>query len=206
MNDALRIRLPAVWVCLLAMALHVLSPLAACLAAPSIDAMIAGQICAMPGADGEGPGDGTPAGHRASAQPAEIAHSVGRKVKSYSVDSASELAKLIEMVPVENCEITVRFKLPVGGAAYNFGVQYGELTVEHLGKSANTLPGRIASAAHMADDAGVKYSDFLKENRVEDSSAIREYYAKCRALRRQFLEIMPERVFLEIRHISQYFQ
>lgn len=67
MNDALRIRLPAVWVCLLAMALHVLSPLAACLAAPSIDAVIAGQICAMPGADGEGPGDGTPAGHRASA-------------------------------------------------------------------------------------------------------------------------------------------
>ena len=43
---------------------------------------------------------------------AEIAHSVARKVKSYSVDSASELAKLIEMVPVENCEITVRFKLP----------------------------------------------------------------------------------------------
>lgn len=89
---------------------------------------------------------------------------------------------------------------------FSFGVQYGELTVEHLGKSANTLPGRIASAAHMADDAGVKYADFLKENRIEDSRAIREYYAKCRALRNQFLSIMPEMVFLEIRHISKYFQ
>ena len=56
---------------------------------------------------------------------AEIAHSVGRKVKSYSVDSASELAKLIEMVPPEGCEISVRFKLPVAGAAYNFGAKFG---------------------------------------------------------------------------------
>jgi ornithine decarboxylase len=56
---------------------------------------------------------------------AEIAHSVARKVKSYSVDSHSELAKLIEMVSTENCEITVRFKLPVAGAAYNFGAKFG---------------------------------------------------------------------------------
>ena len=56
---------------------------------------------------------------------AEIAHAVAREVKSYSVDSASELAKLIEMVPVENCEISVRFKLPVAGAAYNFGAKFG---------------------------------------------------------------------------------
>ena len=56
---------------------------------------------------------------------AEIAHAVAREVKSYSVDSASELAKLIEMVPTENCEISVRFKLPVAGAAYNFGAKFG---------------------------------------------------------------------------------
>ena len=55
----------------------------------------------------------------------EIAHAVARQVKSYSVDSHSELAKLIEMVPVENCEISVRFKLPVAGAAYNFGAKFG---------------------------------------------------------------------------------
>ena len=45
----------------------------------------------------------------------EIAHGVARQVKSWSVDSHSELAKLIEMVPVKGCEISVRFKLPVAG-------------------------------------------------------------------------------------------
>ncbi|MBN2629634.1 MAG: type III PLP-dependent enzyme [Rhodobacteraceae bacterium] len=55
----------------------------------------------------------------------EIAHAVARGVKSYSVDSKSELAKLIELVPAEGTEISVRFKLPVAGAAYNFGAKFG---------------------------------------------------------------------------------
>ena len=55
----------------------------------------------------------------------EIAHAVSRNVKSWSVDSHSELAKLVEMVPAEGCEISVRFKLPGSGAAYNFGAKYG---------------------------------------------------------------------------------
>ena len=55
----------------------------------------------------------------------EIAHAVSRAVKSWSVDSHSELAKLIEMVPADGCEISVRFKLPVAGAAYNFGAKFG---------------------------------------------------------------------------------
>ena len=56
---------------------------------------------------------------------AEIALAVDLGVKSYSVDSASELAKLIEMVPARGVEISVRFKLPVSGAAYNFGAKFG---------------------------------------------------------------------------------
>ena len=56
---------------------------------------------------------------------AEIAHAVLRRVKAWSVDSASELAKLVEMVPHDDCEISVRFKLPVTGAAYNFGAKFG---------------------------------------------------------------------------------
>jgi ornithine decarboxylase len=59
----------------------------------------------------------------------EIAYAVEKGVKSYSVDSKSELAKLIEMVPVAGTEISVRFKLPVAGAAYNFGAKFGA-TVE----------------------------------------------------------------------------
>ena len=66
---------------------------------------------------------------------AEIGVAVDLGVKSYSVDSASELGKLIELVPTEGTEITVRFKLPVGGAAYNFGAKFGataELAVDLL--------------------------------------------------------------------------
>ena len=65
----------------------------------------------------------------------EIAYAVERGVTSYSVDSASELDKLIEMVPSEGTEISVRFKLPVAGAAYNFGAKFGatsELATELL--------------------------------------------------------------------------
>ncbi len=66
---------------------------------------------------------------------AEIAVGVENAVKSWSVDSASELEKLIELVPAEGCEISVRFKLPVAGAAYNFGAKFGataELAVDLL--------------------------------------------------------------------------
>ncbi|MFC7702813.1 type III PLP-dependent enzyme [Plastorhodobacter daqingensis] len=59
----------------------------------------------------------------------EIAVAVELDVDSYSVDSHSELAKLIEMVPAAGKEVTVRFKLPVKGAAYDFGAKFGA-TVE----------------------------------------------------------------------------
>lgn len=70
---------------------------------------------------------------------AEIAYAVAQNVISYSVDSKSELAKLIDMVPAhlngQRVEISVRFKLPVAGAAYNFGAKFGataEVAVELL--------------------------------------------------------------------------
>ena len=69
----------------------------------------------------------------------EIAFAVEMGVKSYSVDSASELDKLIALVPADGCEITVRFKLPVAGAAYNFGAKFGatvELSAELLARVA----------------------------------------------------------------------
>jgi ornithine decarboxylase len=109
---------------------------------------------------------------------AEIAHAVARDIKCYSVDSHSELAKLIEMVPAEGCEISVRFKLPVAGAAYNFGAKFGatvEVAVELLQKVAaagyipsitfhpgtqctdpNAWASYIREAAVIAERAGVK--------------------------------------------------
>lgn len=55
----------------------------------------------------------------------EIKFAVENDVYSYSVDSHSELDKLIRLVPAQDREITVRFKLPVEGAAYNFGSKFG---------------------------------------------------------------------------------
>ncbi len=67
----------------------------------------------------------------------EIAVAVAAGVHSYSVDSSSELAKLVEMVPAAGTEVSVRFKLPVVGGTYNFGAKFGatvELATELLRK------------------------------------------------------------------------
>lgn len=60
----------------------------------------------------------------------EITAAITHDVASYSVDSHSELDKLIAQVPVTRAdgsttEITARFKLPVSGAAYDFGTKFG---------------------------------------------------------------------------------
>ena len=55
----------------------------------------------------------------------EIAQAVALNLQSYSVDSARELDKLIEQVPPQGVEISVRLALPVDGAAYNFGAKFG---------------------------------------------------------------------------------
>ncbi len=75
---------------------------------------------------------------------AEIAQAVELGVRSFSVDAASELEKLLALVPA-GTEIAVRFKLPVNGAAYNFGAKFGA-TVE----LATTLLGRVAAAGLVA--------------------------------------------------------
>ncbi|MFC3527164.1 type III PLP-dependent enzyme [Paracoccus mangrovi] len=65
---------------------------------------------------------------------AEIAHAVEAGITSWSVDSHSELEKLFARVPAGS-EISPRFKLPVLGAAYDFGSKFGaspELAAELL--------------------------------------------------------------------------
>lgn len=86
---------------------------------------------------------------------------------------------------------------------FQFGVMAGEIGVRHLGRCAETLPGRVAAAARMADDAGVKYTTFLIESGNDDSPAIQTYFRKCQRIRKQFLSIMPERALLELRQITQ---
>ena len=54
----------------------------------------------------------------------EIAEAVGYGIRSWSVDCPQELAKLVD-VPREETEISVRLRLPVTGAAYDFGEKFG---------------------------------------------------------------------------------
>ena len=54
----------------------------------------------------------------------EIAQGLALGVSSWSVDSDSELAKLLEVLPA-GAEVAVRFKLPVSGATYDFGAKFG---------------------------------------------------------------------------------
>ncbi|MBM9595299.1 type III PLP-dependent enzyme [Roseitranquillus sediminis] len=107
----------------------------------------------------------------------EIARAVELGVRSFSVDSGSELAKLGGLVPA-GAEISVRFKLPVKGAAYDFGAKFGTTAehaaillaeVEQMGfvPSLTFHPGTqctdpqawdayIRTAARIAQDAGVR--------------------------------------------------
>jgi ornithine decarboxylase len=77
----------------------------------------------------------------------EIQFALDHKVTAYSVDSASELDKLIAHIPVQiggqRVEISVRFKLPVQGAAYNFGAKFGATSA-----LAAQLLTRVASAGY----------------------------------------------------------
>ncbi|KAJ56543.1 ornithine decarboxylase [Actibacterium mucosum KCTC 23349] len=55
---------------------------------------------------------------------AEVAAAVAAGVASYSVDAPCELTKLAEVLP-KGTEVSVRFKLPVKGAVYDFGAKFG---------------------------------------------------------------------------------
>ncbi|MBO9479442.1 type III PLP-dependent enzyme [Shimia sp. R11_0] len=55
---------------------------------------------------------------------AEIAEAVGHGIASWSVDCPHELEKLVD-VPRQGTEIAVRLRLPVAGAAYDFGEKFG---------------------------------------------------------------------------------
>ncbi len=70
---------------------------------------------------------------------AEIRAGIAGGVVSWSVDDAGELDKLLAAGLPEGTEIAVRFRLPVAGAAYNFGSKFGaepEAAVDLLGRVA----------------------------------------------------------------------
>lgn len=65
----------------------------------------------------------------------EIATAISHGVSSYSVDCMSELAKLVRGGVPKTAEVSVRLRLPVKAAAYDFGAKFGadpEVAVELL--------------------------------------------------------------------------
>ncbi|PWE32066.1 ornithine decarboxylase [Maritimibacter sp. 55A14] len=62
--------------------------------------------------------------HNPVRSPREIAQAADRGVASWSVDSPAELDKLAARLPADS-EISVRLRLPVAGAAYDFGTKFG---------------------------------------------------------------------------------
>ncbi|WP_417247378.1 type III PLP-dependent enzyme [Celeribacter sp.] len=87
----------------------------------------------------------------------EILHAVNTGVKSYSVDSHSELVKLGELVPADGVEISVRFKLPVEGAAYNFGAKFG--ATEDLAAELLTLAAQLGFTPSLTFHPGTQCTD-----------------------------------------------
>ncbi|MCK4860785.1 MAG: type III PLP-dependent enzyme [Rhodobacteraceae bacterium] len=72
-----------------------------------------------------------------------FAHNAG--VKSYSVDGFREFAKIQGIIPPAGVEISVRIKLSISGAVYDFGTKFGatpEKAIELLrrAKSAGYIP------------------------------------------------------------------
>jgi len=57
--------------------------------------------------------------------PAEIAEAVALGAASYSVDCISELDKLVAGGVPAGTEVSARLRLPVAGAAYDFGAKFG---------------------------------------------------------------------------------
>lgn len=86
-----------------------------------------------------------------------------------------------------------------------FGSAFQSIQAENLRHAGATLSKRLASAVEMADDAGVPYQTFLRESGMKDGALAHAYYSKCQELRLQFLALLPERAFLELRHVVKYF-
>lgn len=56
---------------------------------------------------------------------AELRAALARSVRSFSVDAHKEVLKIADLTAPDGIELSVRFKLPVAGAAYDFGGKFG---------------------------------------------------------------------------------
>ncbi len=63
---------------------------------------------------------------------AEIEYAISNGVRSFSVDDPGELEKLAARTDITSTEASIRFKLPVEGAAYDFGDKFGASPIDAI--------------------------------------------------------------------------
>lgn len=94
----------------------------------------------------------------------EIRAALARQVRSFSADSAGEIEKIADLAAPDGIEISVRFKLPLGGAAYDFGAKFG------------AEPVRAARLLRLARDLGFRPSlTFHPGTQCDDAQTWRTY-------------------------------
>lgn len=103
----------------------------------------------------------------------EIRFALKAGVKSYSVDGFREFAKIQEIIPPDGVEISVRIKLPVSGAIYDFGAKFGATP-----EKAIELLRRVKSAGYTPSIT------FHPGTQCEDPEAWRTYIAEAAAVAR----------------------
>ncbi len=98
----------------------------------------------------------------------EIRFAYKMGVRSFSVDGLREFTKLAEIVPPSGVEISVRFKLPVSGAIYDFGSKFGATPAQ-----AATLLQQVAAAGYIPSIT------FHPGTQCEDPSAWHTYITQA---------------------------
>ncbi|SET26067.1 ornithine decarboxylase [Oceanicella actignis] len=151
---------------------------------------------------------------------AELAFAHRRGVRVFACDSAAELAKMREVLPPEGVQISVRFRMPAKGAAYDFGAKFGaepEAAARLLAEAAAAgfapaltfHPGTqclnpdawriyIEAAARIARMAGVRLAQlnvgggFPARRTGDEAFALEDYFAAiAEAARRAFGDQVP---------------
>jgi len=103
----------------------------------------------------------------------EIRYAYEAEVKSFSVDGFSEFAKIQSIIPPAGVEISVRIKLPVSGAVYDFGTKFGATP-----EKAIELLRRVKSAGYIPSIT------FHPGTQCEDPQAWETYIAGAAAIAR----------------------
>jgi len=96
---------------------------------------------------------------------AEIEMAARAGVASWSVDTLGEFQKILPFVNAAECQIAVRFKLPVAGAAYDFGAKFGATPDEAVGLlmavgASGAQPSLTFHPGTQCDDARA-YADYI---------------------------------------------